>query len=108
MRQGFLEEVFSGEEDWGKQERAGENSQQGYSFNYSSFSLINREHELPFRTHLVLRQGSQILAPLPVSHGLWAISLSQGGEGCVGGVTSQGSGCLAEGGSLEKEAHESH
>lgn len=43
-----------------------------------------REHELPFRIHPALRQRSQTLAALPVSHCLWAGCLGQDEEECGG------------------------
>lgn len=58
----------------------------------------DRAHGSPFRIHPTLRQE----APQLVSHCLWTLPPGQSGEHC-GGVTSQGSIFLGEGGPEKKK-----
>lgn len=89
---GFLEEVLSEEGEWGKQDRAGEISKQGYRLSYSSCILIQQWIWITLRNSPRFEARDQALVPLPVSHCLWAVPLGQGGEGC-GGCNTAGE-CL--------------
>lgn len=81
---GFLEEVLLGEGEWGKQDRAGENSKQGYRLSYSSCFLIQQWIWITLQNSPHFEARDQALAPLPVSHCLWAVPLDQGGQGSGG------------------------